>query len=50
MLQAKGDYKLFMDADGSTPMEEIEKLFPSGLSGQARAYLMSSLASKDVQK
>ena len=28
MLQAKGDYKLFMDADGSSPIEEVEKFFP----------------------
>ncbi|MBU6426726.1 glycosyltransferase family 2 protein [Patescibacteria group bacterium] len=28
MLAAKGEYKFFMDADGSTAIEEIEKLLP----------------------
>ncbi|MEA2715594.1 MAG: dolichyl-phosphate beta-glucosyltransferase [Candidatus Parcubacteria bacterium] len=28
MLAAAGDYRLFMDADGSTPIEEVEKFWP----------------------
>jgi len=28
MLLAKGKYRLFMDADSSTPIEEVRKLFP----------------------
>jgi dolichyl-phosphate beta-glucosyltransferase len=28
MLAAQGDYRVFSDADGSTPVEELEKLWP----------------------
>lgn len=28
MLEAKGDYRIFTDADNSTPIVEIEKMFP----------------------
>ncbi len=28
LLKAKGDYRLFTDADNSTPIEEIEKMIP----------------------
>ncbi len=28
MMAAKGDYRVFYDADGSTPIEELEKLWP----------------------
>ncbi len=28
MLAAQGDYRVFSDADGSTPAEELEKLWP----------------------
>ena len=28
MLEAKGDYRIFTDADNSTPLEQIEKMWP----------------------
>lgn len=28
MLEAKGDYRIFTDADNSTPIEQIEKMWP----------------------
>ena len=47
MLQAKGDYRLFMDADGSSPIEDVEKLFP--YFGQGYDVLVGSRSMKGAK-
>ena len=41
MLAARGDYVLFMDADGATDIEEAEKMWPWLESGQADVVIGS---------
>lgn len=41
MLAARGDYVLFMDADGATRIEEAEKMWPRLESGQADVVIGS---------
>jgi len=49
MLAAKGEYRLFSDADGSTPIEEIEKMWPQFAAGADIVIGSRSLPDSDVQ-
>ncbi len=51
MLAAKGDIRVFTDADGSTPIEELEKLLEPILNGQAPIVIGSRyLKDSDVSQ
>lgn len=50
MLAATGDYRLFYDADGSTPIEESEKLWPLFEAGADVVIGSRSLPESDVQR
>lgn len=45
MLEAKGEWRLFMDADNSTDINEIEKLWPY-LPASSRQYLQTTGSSR----
>lgn len=49
MTAAKGDYRLFYDADASTPIEEINKLWPRFDEGADIVIGSRSLPESDVQ-
>ncbi|MFO7973456.1 MAG: glycosyltransferase, partial [Candidatus Hydrogenedentota bacterium] len=49
MLAAEGDYCLFSDADGSTPVEEIEKLWPHFQDGADIVIGSRTVPDADVQ-
>ena len=49
MLEADGDYRLFSDADLSTPIEEVERLFGAMAEGAQVALGSRALAASDVR-
>jgi len=49
MLQAQGAYRMFYDADGSTPIEELEKLWPRFDDGADVVIGSRSLPESDVR-
>jgi dolichyl-phosphate beta-glucosyltransferase len=49
MLAASGEYRVFYDADGSTPVEEIDKLWPCFEAGADIVIGSRSLPESDVQ-
>jgi len=49
MLAAAGDYRVFYDADGSTPIDELEKLWPRFEAGADVVIGSRSLPDSDVQ-
>jgi dolichyl-phosphate beta-glucosyltransferase len=49
MTAAKGDYRLFYDADASTPIEEVGKLWPRFDAGADIVIGSRSLPESDVQ-
>lgn len=49
MLAASGEYRMFFDADGSTPIEEVEKLWPCFDAGADVVIGSRSLPASDVQ-
>jgi len=49
MLAAAGDYRLFNDADGSTPIEELDKLWPRFEAGADIVIGSRSLPESDVR-
>src|SRR5205823_5478584 len=48
MLAAKGDWVLFSDADLSTPIEEIEKLWPIAERGDAQVIIGSRAVDRSM--
>ncbi len=48
MLAAQGDYRVFYDADGSTPIEEIDKVWPRFEAGADVVIGSRSLPESDV--
>lgn len=49
MTAAKGDIRVFYDADGSTPIEEVDKLWPVFESGAEVVIGSRSIPGADVQ-
>lgn len=49
MLAASGEYRMFFDADGSTPIEEVEKLWPRFDAGADVVIGSRSLPESDVR-
>jgi dolichyl-phosphate beta-glucosyltransferase len=49
MLAAEGDYRVFSDADGSTPVEELEKLWPHFEDGADIVIGSRTVPEADVQ-
>jgi dolichyl-phosphate beta-glucosyltransferase len=49
MLAAKGRYRVFYDADASTPIEEVEKLWPAFAKGAHVVIGSRSMPGSDVQ-
>jgi len=49
MLDALGRYRVFYDADGSTPIEELEKLWPRFEAGADIVIGSRALAASDIQ-
>lgn len=50
MLEARGDYALFMDADLSTPIEELEKVLAIARSGVDVVIGSRALADSDIRQ
>ena len=48
MLQAAGQYRLFYDADGSTPIDQVEKFWPHFAAGAAVCLGSRALPGADV--
>lgn len=49
MLAAEGDYRVFYDADGSTPIDELDKMWPRFDDGADVVIGSRSLPESDVQ-
>lgn len=49
MLAARGDYRFFCDADASTPIEEIEKVWPEFDAGAAVVIGSRALRGSDIR-